>query len=102
VILAFALTDNASVETCTAQHPSPVYSAPADVACSAQHRQEVVRDPEGRYVPTSMILYADISDTSKFTYGTKVNAGGHAGFVVEALRFEHGPVGAHHVKVMVI
>lgn len=96
------LTDTASVETCTGQDPSPQYAAAVDVACSAQHRQETTRDPEGRYVPTSVVLYCDVGDASKFSYGTRVTVSGHLGFVVAALPFEHGPAEAHHVKVMVI
>lgn len=101
-MIAARLTNVASVETCTGQDPSPQYAAPADVACMAQHKQETARDPEGRYAPTSLIVYAAIGDADKFTYGTKVTAGGHFGYVVAAYRFQQGPVGAHHVKVMVI
>lgn len=101
-MIATRLTDTASVQTCTGQDPSPTYDNAADVACFAQHRQESARDPEGRYTPTTMILYAGIADADKFTYGTKVTAAGHFGYVVASYRFEHGPGGAHHVKVMVI
>lgn len=101
-MIAARLTDTASVETCTGQDPSPQYAAAVNVACMAQHKQETARDPEGRYAPTSMIVYAGIGDADKFTYGTKVTAAGHFGYVVASYRFEHGPAGAHHVKVMVI
>ena len=99
--VAQLLTDTVSVETCTGQDPSPTYAPAASIACMAQKRQEVARDPSGYMAASSMVLYTPSGSAAKFPWGTRVTVNGHVGYVIASYPFEHGPASAWHVKVLV-
>lgn len=96
------LPHTVTVETLTGQGAyGPIYDDAADVRVKVDDRIRLVRNLEGEQVVSSATVYARLSESHRFTPGSRVVIRGELTDVITVARHDDGGLGAwQHVEVV--